>query len=83
MVTVDLCLQVSKHYVVIIVASQPLTGLNISAEDIFLDNVQCEGNEESLLDCAFSRNHNCDLSSGAGVRCQGVYIQHLVVRNYF
>ena len=38
---------------------------------IFLDNVVCEGNEPSLLEC--QRNpvgeHNCDHSEDAGVRC--------------
>ena len=55
------------------VDSQALRELSASPELFVLDNVQCNGNEDSLLDC--SRNplgvHNCDQSSGAGVQCQG------------
>ena len=40
---------------------------------IYLDNVICQGDESSLLEC--QRNpigeHNCDHSEDAGVRCQG------------
>ena len=53
--------------------SQPLHGRRISQE-VLLDNVQCVGNEMSLLDCSRNsiREHNCDQSDGAGVRCGGV-----------
>ncbi len=45
----------------------------MSSSSIFLDNVQCVGNESSLLQCTRNEigNHNCDLSNGAGVRCGG------------
>lgn len=51
---------------------QPLLGL--SASQLFvLDNVQCNGDEVSLLDCSSNPlgEHNCDQFSGAGVQCQG------------
>ncbi len=53
--------------------SQPLSGLNISDQRIYLDNVQCAGNEGSLLDCRSNSigEHNCGQSDGAGVRCEG------------
>lgn len=54
--------------------SQPISRLNVSTE-FFLDDVQCVGNEDSLLNC--NRNtlgdHNCNEFSGAGVRCEGMH----------
>ena len=40
---------------------------------IFLDNVQCEGTEGSLLECPSQDpgNHNCGRSEDAGVFCPG------------
>lgn len=39
--------------------------------EIWLDNVQCTGNESKLIDCPASAidTHNCSHSSDAGVRC--------------
>ena len=43
---------------------------------IFLDDLNCDGTESSLLDCR--RNgldvgiHNCDHSDDAGVQCSGI-----------
>ena len=41
---------------------------------IFLDNVVCRGTESSLLECRINpiRQHNCDHSEDAGVRCNGI-----------
>ena len=41
---------------------------------VFLDDVQCIGNEDSLLNCSSNRvgDHNCGNNSGAGVRCGGI-----------
>ncbi len=69
--------------------SQPLSDLTLPGQRIFLDNVQCAGNEESLLDCR--RNligeHNCNQSEGAGVRCQGNFMLSLfllaLIYDYF
>ena len=56
--------------------SQPLTGLNISQQSVFFNNVQCGGNEESLLECINSiREQSCGRSDGAGVRCEGTLLQ--------
>ena len=56
--------------------SQPVSGLAVFSSEIFLDNVQCIGNEGTLLNC--SRNeigdHNCGSNSGAGVRCKGTHL---------
>ena len=41
---------------------------------IFLDNVVCRGTESSLLQCNTNpiRQHNCNHSEDAGVRCEGI-----------
>ena len=38
---------------------------------IQLDNVQCSGNEETLLQCSHRTFHNCGHNADAGVRCPG------------
>ena len=39
-----------------------------------LTNVYCYGDEENLLSCSFSTNHNCERNEDAGVTChEGVY----------
>lgn len=60
--------------------SQPLFGLNIS-ERVYLDDVQCDGTEESLLDCNANSvgEHNCGQFDGAGVRCEGIILIELGV----
>ena len=47
--------------------------------DILLDNVVCRGTESSLLECNTNPigQHNCDHSEDAGVRCEGIYCNHL------
>ena len=43
---------------------------------IWLDDVSCFGTETSLLSCFHNaiRDHNCDHSEDAGVRCTGTFI---------
>ena len=44
---------------------------------ILLDNLVCEGDESSLLDCASDvaiGESNCQHSEDAGVRCEGTYV---------
>ena len=43
--------------------------------DFILDNVDCNGDETSLLDCSFVTNHNCGASEGAGVMCDAISLQ--------
>ena len=39
---------------------------------ILLDDVKCDGTEQTLLNCTFSQQAaDCDHSEDAGVRCQG------------
>ena len=39
--------------------------------DFALDDLMCNGNEESLYDCDHSSNANCGPEEGAGVICEG------------
>ena len=41
--------------------------------DIFIENVQCNGSESSIIDCPTSEFgvHDCSHSEDAGVRCEG------------
>ena len=51
---------------------------------ILLDNLMCEGHENSLLDCVASADigtHNCEHSEDAGVRCEGIQYAVTVVHN--
>ena len=36
---------------------------------IHLDDVQCTGDEEDLLNCTHTQDHNCDHHEDAGVDC--------------
>ena len=36
---------------------------------IHIDDVQCGGGENNLLECNYQSNHNCFHSDDAGVRC--------------
>ena len=53
-------------------------GSNNSLSNIFLDNVVCGGTESSLLYCHHNdiREHNCDHTEDAGVRCGGILLLH-------
>ena len=39
------------------------------AGPIVMDNVECTGGENRLIECPFIFNHNCGHSEDAGVRC--------------
>ena len=41
---------------------------------ILLDNLNCRGGEEDLLQCTHNGIgvHNCDSSANAGVKCEGM-----------
>ncbi len=58
---------------VCILDSQPLLGQPILASVVHVDNVQCTGNEMTLLSCNANMlgEHNCNTNRGAGVRCEG------------
>ena len=38
---------------------------------INMDNVACSGDEDALVNCTYSPDHNCDHSEDAGVECHG------------
>ena len=44
------------------------------AGEIVLDNVDCTGEEERLIDCAASTTHNCGHHEDASVTCTRKYI---------
>ena len=57
-------------------AGTALTGLEYTGEGIWLDNVNCAGDEDGLHECPRIGNqvwgeNNCTLSQGAGVTCSG------------
>ena len=54
----------------------PLRGFGGGSGDILLDSVVCRGTESSLLECSTNsiRQHNCNHSEDAGVRCEGKYL---------
>ena len=37
---------------------------------IYLDDVECRGNESRLTDCAYTRQHNCAHSEDVGIQCR-------------
>ena len=39
------------------------------SDDFMMDEVQCKGNEEKLLDCPYWSKHDCNKSDGLGVIC--------------
>ena len=40
-----------------------------------MDDVDCDGDETTLLDCCFIVSHNCGAHEGAGVMCDAVSLQ--------
>ena len=39
--------------------------------DYSMDDVACDGTENSLLDCGYKKQDNCGRGEGAGVICEG------------
>ena len=42
---------------------------NVTSKDFSMDDVNCTGEENNILDCPHSKSHNCKITEGAGVRC--------------
>ena len=45
--------------------------------NFIIDNVQCGGSENALLDCKYSKYHNCGVKEGAGVVCSDTISKYL------
>ena len=43
-------------------------------DDFAMDNVECNGNEESIQDCTYLPEDNCGPGEGAGVVCNNAHI---------
>ena len=42
---------------------------------LVLSDVECDGNESSILSCTFNTTHiQCDSGEGAAIICQGIYV---------
>ena len=39
-----------------------------------ISNVQCNGSEDSILDCPYKSNSICTKQRSAGVQCLGMYV---------
>ena len=56
---------------------------NSSSGPIYLDNVQCMGNESFLVNCSYDTNiTDCTHTQDAGVRCQGTVVTYMYVCTY-
>ena len=54
------------------------SGYENGSGPIFLDQLQCTGSEQSLLECGMGRAvglHRCDHSMDVGIRCTGLKIK--------
>ena len=43
-------------------------------DDFQMDDVNCDGTEETLGDCKYIKNDNCGTHEGAGVVCSDPYV---------
>ena len=61
------------HFHVIITGAEALSSATFGegVGDIYLDDVQCSGSENRLIDCPYNPIDNCVHAEDAGVRCQG------------
>lgn len=48
--------------------------INQALLPVFISNLQCSGQETSLLDCGHDSNNNCEPSVVAGVKCTGLLL---------
>ena len=54
----------------------PAAHFGMGSGPIFLDQLQCSGSEQSLLECSAVTDlglHSCDHFMDAGVKCRGLY----------
>ena len=52
----------------------PLLNFGGGQGPIHMDEVSCNGNENSLFNCPRLTIHDCDHTEDAGVRCEGMCI---------
>ena len=63
------------HTDVIVVSSRNFFGTTPTSLPIWLDNVNCQGTELRLADCAANAvgTHNCNHNEDVGVRCSAPF----------
>lgn len=62
---------VTTHTLDVISIKRASTAFGVGTGPIFLDNLACNSDDISLLECPYSVLHQCQHSDEAGVQCYG------------
>ena len=62
------------------IAATKRSFFGLAEEEFGIDNVECIGSENSILDCELSKIHNCDQNEAAGVICSSINIYRYLIK---